>query len=96
MSAPPLVDRGTALRIRTEIRDANDALSNPDTITCEIIGPSGSTYSSATAMTNSSTGVFLFEKQTSESDPTGIYTIIVRATSNNLTSLVREDGFTLE
>jgi hypothetical protein len=47
-------------------------------------------------MTNSSAGVYLLDRQTSESDPTGIYEIIIRATSASLTSLLREKGFVLE
>ena len=96
MNAAPLLDRGTVIRIRTEIRDTNDALANTDTITCQIMGPTGGSYMAATGMTNSSTGVYLIDKQTLEADPTGLYTVIIRATSNSLTSLLKEDGFTLE
>jgi hypothetical protein len=96
MSTPPSLDRGTAIRIRAEIRDSNDALSNPDSITCQILNPAGTTYLSATSMTLSSVGVYLFDKQTSETDASGLYTVIIRATTNSLTSLLREDGFTLE
>jgi uncharacterized protein YfaS (alpha-2-macroglobulin family) len=95
MSGPSL-DRGTAVRIETQIRDWSETLVDPDTITCQIISPTGSTYMTATAMTTSSTGVFLIDKQTQENDPTGLYTIVIRATSASLTSLLREDGFTLE
>lgn len=96
MSTPPLLDRGTTVRIRVEIRDPSDVLANPDAITCEILNPSGSTYSAATAMTNSSTGVFLLDQQTLENDATGIYTLVIRSTVNSFTSLLRDDGFTLE
>lgn len=96
MASIALLDRGTAVRIRAELRDATGALANPDTITCEIVGPSGGTYMTATAMTNSSAGVYLLDKQTLESDPTGIYEVVIRATTNSLTSLLRQDSFTLE
>lgn len=96
MYAAPNLDRGTAVRIRAEIRNSQDVLANPDSITCQILSPTGSTYMTATSMTNSSTGVFLLDKQTLEADPTGLYTVIIRATSNSLTSLLRGDGFVLE
>jgi hypothetical protein len=92
----PILDRGTAVRIQVEIRNQLDALTNPDTITCEILGPTGSTYSSALGMTNSSTGVFLLDKQTAESDPTGFYQVVIRSTYNSLTTLLKQDGFSLE
>jgi uncharacterized protein YfaS (alpha-2-macroglobulin family) len=96
MAAIAKLDRGTAVRVTTETRDASGILTNPTTITCEIIGPSGTTYSAQTAMTNSSTGVYLLDKQTAESDPIGIYEVVIRATTNSMTSLVRQDSFTLE
>jgi hypothetical protein len=96
MYAAPNLDRGTAVRIRAEIRDANDVLANPDTVSCQILSPTGTSYTAALGMTNSSMGVFLLDKQTAESDPTGLYTVIIRATSQSLTSLLKGDGFVLE
>jgi hypothetical protein len=96
MYAAPNLDRGTAVRIKVEIRDANDVLANPDTVSCQILGPTGTSYSAAAGMANSSTGVYFLDKQTSEIDSTGLYTVIIRATSNSLTSLLRGDGFVLE
>jgi len=90
------VDRGTAIRIEAQTRNSANVLIDPATITCQIIGPTGSSYFSQTAMTNSSTGVYLLDVQTSESDAAGLYEVIIRATSNSLTSLLRTDGFRLE
>lgn len=95
MAAPSILDRGTTVRIQAEIRNAANVLTNPDTITVQILDPSAADYQSTTAMTNSSTGVYLFDKQTDESDTAGIYEIIIRATSASLTSLIREKGFQL-
>lgn len=94
--AGPTLDRGTALRITVNIKDGAGTLTNPGTITCEIMGPTGATYTAAAQMTNSSTGVYLLDVQTAVSDTTGLYEIIVRATSNSLTSLFRDTGFKLE
>lgn len=96
MGAPAQLDRGTTVRIQVDLRNVSDVLTNADTVSCEIIGPTGTTYMSATAMTNSSAGVYLFDRQTSESDPTGPYEVIIRATSASLTSLLREEAFRLE
>jgi len=95
MSAPT-IDRGTTVRVQAEVRNAANVLTNPASITCEIIGPTGTTYMAATSMTNSSAGVYLFDRQTAENDPTGIYDIVIRATSASLTSLLKEKGFVLE
>lgn len=96
MAAPPTLDRGTTLRVTAETRNAAGTLTNAASITCEIIGPTGTTYMAATSMTNSSAGVYLFDRQTAEADPSGMYEIIIRATSDSLTSLLREYGFKLE
>jgi len=96
MSAPPTLDRGTAIRITAEIRDAAGLLTDPATITTQIVGPTGTTYLAQTQMTNSSVGIFILDRQIGESDPTGMYEIIIRATSASLTSLLRENGFMLE
>lgn len=93
---PSTLDRGTTVRLEAHVRNAAGELENPASITAEIIGPSGSSYSGPTSMTNSSTGVFLLDKQTQESDPTGMYEIIIRATSGGFTTLLRQDSFKLE
>jgi len=90
------VDRGTTIRLVSYVKNMSDVLADAATITCEIIGPTGGTYMTESAMTNSSTGVYLFDKQTLEADTPGIYEIIVRSTSNSFTSLVRFNGFKLE
>ena len=93
---PATLDRGTTVRITAEVRNAANTLADPATITCELIGPTGGTYLAATAMTNSSVGVFLLDRQTAESDPQGLYEAIIRATSAGLVSLLRVEAFKLE
>lgn len=92
----PSLDRGTAVRIEADIRNAAGTLANPDTITCQIFNPSGATYLAQTAMTNSSAGVFLIDVQTSESDPSGLYSVTIRATLNSLTTLLNDQAFRLD
>jgi len=92
----PTVDRGTALRIQATVKDFSGVLTSPSEVKCEIIAPTGGVYLTSTTMTTSSTGIYLIDKQTAESDTPGLYEVVVRATNASFTSLNRDYGFQLE
>ena len=88
--------RGTTVRIKATIRDIDDTLTDPVTITVTITDPDGTVRVNDVAMTNTggSTGLYHYDWQTSSTEVIGIPMTKVTATtlvSGTTYTVIREE-----
>jgi len=76
--------KGTTIRIKATIRDIDDALADPVTITITITNPDGAVRVDAAAMTNTggSTGLYHYDWQVLATEVNGVPMIKVTATTS--------------
>ncbi|MFP4052226.1 MAG: hypothetical protein ACLFVB_10865 [Thermoplasmata archaeon] len=91
------IERGTTYRIEAEVKDANDTITDPDqsdgeyqiTITIEDASD-GDVEIDEETMNRSSEGKFYYDWETSSTDETGQYFVIVSAVISDKTVLNRD------
>ena len=89
----PIYQRGTTIRLKATIKDADGALMDPGTsIQVSVTDPAGATALAGTAMTKSSTGVYYYDWQTSADATKGLYKQKVTAVDSSKTSIEVDDS----
>ncbi|MCK5431428.1 MAG: hypothetical protein KAJ03_01725 [Gammaproteobacteria bacterium] len=71
------------VKIVLTVLNSDAELENPTTVTIEIYNPDGTVAQADTAMTNVSTGNYIFWHNLASGDPIGTYTFEITATGSS-------------
>lgn len=85
--------RGETCIHRVTIRDENNNLFDPDTVTITIYDPSGNTVVDNQTMTKQSTGVYQYGYNIPSNAKYGEYRIVVKMTITGTSTTIQEDEF---
>ncbi len=86
---------GTAVYIKTTLRDKTGALYDPTSIVITVYDPSMTPKITDQAMNKISTGVYDYTYQSAETDAVGNHFVKVKAVSGTYTSIGKVQLFTL-
>lgn len=87
--------RGNCVRLNATVRDADNALHDPDTSIKVTVKSAGTAYLTAQSMTKVTTGVYYYDWQTDGDDALGIYSMEVTSVDGSKT-VVTEDNSAFE
>jgi hypothetical protein len=92
----PRKDRGTAIYIFTLLKNTDETLVDPDSISCTVYDPNGVAKVENQAMTKKETGKYFHIWQSNETDAAGDYTVKFKAVKDNYTSIEKCILFSLQ